>query len=72
MRILISNFYGDRDIYAELNLKEGKAGWKKSEPVDKVHIKYHPNNNITTYEYVLPNQIEKDVRSPESAVCVTK
>ena len=42
------------DGYAELNLKEDKPGWQKSEPVERVYVKYDSKNNILTHEDNLP------------------
>ena len=52
-------------------MEEDKPGWKKAEPVDRVYVKYDPKKNLPTHEYSLPNQIEKEIKSFSSAVCVT-
>ena len=56
----IAHFHDEQDIYAELNLKEDKPGWHNAKLVDKVYIKYDPNNNIPNHENIIPNQIEKE------------
>ena len=53
----ISHCHDEQDGYAELNLKEDKPGWQKAEPVERVYIKYDPNNNLPTHEANHPNQI---------------
>ena len=55
MGAFIASLHGDHDSYAELNLNEDKPGWKKYKPVERVYIKYHPNNNLPTHKYILPN-----------------
>ena len=67
----ISHCHDEQDGYAELNLKEDKPGWNKSEPVERVYVKYDPKNNIPTHEATLPNQIEKEAKSLTNAVYVT-
>ena len=52
-------------------MKEDKTGWQKVEPVDKVYVKYEPNNNLPTNEATLPNQIDKEVKALASYFCVT-
>ena len=39
--------------------------------MEKFYIKYDPNNNLPTPEDIIPNQIEKEFKALESAVCVT-
>ena len=53
----ISHCHYEHDVYAELNLKEDKPGWHKSEPVEKVYAKYDPKNNLPTHKATLPNHI---------------
>ena len=67
----VYNFHYDHDIYVELNLKEYKPCWQKAEPVERVYVKYDPNKNLTTHEYILPNQIEKEVNALARSLCVT-
>ena len=43
-------------------MKEDKPGWQKSEPVERVYVKYDSKNNILTHEDNLPNQREKEVK----------
>ena len=50
----ISNCHDEKDGYAELNLKEYKPGWQKAETVERVYVKYDPNNNLPTHKYTLP------------------
>ena len=45
----ISYCHDEHDTYAELNLKEDKPGWQKSEPVERVYVKYGPKNNLPTH-----------------------
>ena len=40
--------------------------------MDRDYIKYDPNKNLPTNEAILLNQIEKNVKALESAVCNTK
>ena len=37
-------------------MKEDKPGWQKAEPVERVYIKYDPNNNLPTLKDTLPNK----------------
>ena len=67
----IAHYHGDHDIYVDLNLKEDKTCWKKSEPVERVYIKYDPSNNLTTHEAILPDQRDKDIKALASTVYVT-
>ena len=67
----IDHFHDDNDSYAEINLKEDKPGWKKVEPVERVYVKYEPNNNLPTHECTTPNHREKEVKALASAVYVT-
>ena len=67
----IAHCHDEQDGYAELNLKEDKPGWQKAKPVERVNVKYDPNNNILTHKSILPNQREKEVKALTSAVCVT-
>ena len=66
----ISYFHDDNGGYSELNLKEDKTGSQKAEPVERVYVKYDPNNNLPTQKYTLPNQIYKESKKFASAVCV--
>ena len=59
------------DSYAELNLKEDNPGWYKSEPVERVYVKYDTKNNLPTHEDTFHNQRQKEVKALASAVCVT-
>ena len=59
----ISHCNYEQDGYAELNLKEDKPGWQKSEPVERVYVKYDPNNNLPNHEATLPNQREKEAKA---------
>ena len=52
-------------------MKENKPGWQKAEPVERVYVKYDPNNNLPTHEANLPNQREKEAKALTNAVCVT-
>ena len=52
----ISHCHGEYDSYAENNLKEYNPGWQKAEPVERVYIKYDPNNTLPTHEDIIPNQ----------------
>ena len=67
----IAHCHDEQDGYAELNLKEDKPGWKKSEPVERVYVKYDPKNNLPTHEATLPNQREKEAKSLTNDVFVT-
>ena len=67
----IVHFHDEQDGYAELNFKEDKPGWQKTEPVEIVYVKYEPKNNLPTHEATLPNHTEKEVKALASAVCVT-
>ena len=53
----IDHCYDEHDSYAELNLEEDKPGCQKAEPVERVYVKYDPNNNPPTHEATLPKQI---------------
>ena len=55
----------------DLNLKDDKPGWKKTKPVDRFYVEYDPKNKFPTNEATLHNQIENEVNSFTSAVCVT-
>ena len=44
----VAHCHDEQDGYAELNLKEDKPGWQKAEPVERVYVKYDPNNNPPT------------------------
>ena len=66
----IDHFHDEKDGYAQLNLKEDNPGWQKTNPVERVYVKYEPKKNLPTHEATLPNQIEKEVKSLKSAVCV--
>ena len=39
-------------------MKEDKPGWQKAEPVERVYVKYDPNNNLPNNKATLPNQRE--------------
>ena len=52
-------------------MKDNKLGWHKTEPVDRVNIKYDPKNNLPTHEAILPNHIDKDFKPLAISVCVT-
>ena len=52
-------------------MKEDKSGWKKAETVERVYIKYDPNDNLTIDETIIPNQRDKEVKALASAVCLT-
>ena len=67
----IAHFHDEQDGYAELNFKEENPDWKKAEPVQRVYIKYDPNENLPTYKDTLNKQIEKEFKALTSAVCVT-
>ena len=47
-------------------MKEDKTCWQKTEPVDRVYVKYDPKNNLPTHEANIPNQIEKEVKALEA------
>ena len=53
----IAHCHDDHYGYAELDLKEDKPGWQKSEPVERVYVKYDRKNNLPTHEATLPNHI---------------
>ena len=38
--------------------------------MEKVYIKYHPNNNLLTHEDILANKRYKDVKAPTRSVYV--
>ena len=59
--------HDDQDGYTELNLKEDKPGWQKAEPVERVYIKYDPNNNLPTHEATLPNRRSKEADSVQDS-----
>ena len=48
----ISHCHADNDSYAELNVKEENQVWKKSEPIERVCVKYIPKNKIPDNEKV--------------------
>ena len=52
-------------------MEEEKPSWEKVEPIERVYVKYDPKSNLPTHEAIIPNQIEKEVTSSASAVCVT-
>ena len=60
---LIYHFHDEHDSYIGINLKEYKTGWKKYKPMDRVYIKFYPNNNLPTHEVILPKKIEKDFKA---------
>ena len=66
----MGHFNDDSDIYAEINMKEHKPGWQISKPVERVHIKYNPKENLPTHKAILPNHIEKEVKTLNSDVWV--
>ena len=68
---LIAHCHDENDSYAENNLKGDKTGWKKTEPVEGVFIKYGPENRLLSPEYILPNQRYKGFKPLTSAVCFT-
>ena len=45
----IAHCHDEQDGYAELNLKEDKPGWQKAEHVERVYVKYDPNNNLPNH-----------------------
>ena len=49
---------------------EDNPGWEKAKPLERRYIKYEPKNNLPTHEYIVPNHIDKGLKSLESAVCV--
>ena len=55
----------------ELNLNEDKPGWQKDEHVERVYVKYDPNNNLPNHEATIPNQREKEFKVLASDVHVT-
>ena len=67
----IANCHDEHDSYEDINLKEDKPGWQKTEPVERVYVKYDPKNNLPTHKANLSNQREKEFKSFASAVCVT-
>ena len=67
----IAHCHDAHDGYAELNLNQENPGWQKAEPVERVYVKYDPNNNLPNHEATIPNQGEKEVKTLESAVCFT-
>ena len=58
----IAHCHDEQDGYAELNLKEDTPGWQKAEPVERVYVKYDPNNKLPTHGATLPNHIEKEAK----------
>ena len=62
-RIFMAHFHDDHDSYAELNLKEENPGCQKVKPVERVYVKYDPNNKLPTHEANLPNKREKEVKA---------
>ena len=67
----IAHCHDEHYSYAEFNLKNENPYWNKAEPVERVYIKYDPNNNLPSHEAILPNQREKEAKALESAVCGT-
>ena len=55
----------------EFDLKEDKPGWQNASPIERVYVKYDPNNNLPTHEVSIPNQRYQEVKALASAVCVT-
>ena len=54
------HFHDEDDSYEDLNLKEENTDWNKEKLVERVHIKYEPNNNLPTHENLITNQIFKE------------
>ena len=52
-------------------MKEDNPGWHKAEPVERVYIKYYPNNNFPTHEAIFCNHRYKEFKAMSSYVCVT-
>ena len=52
-------------------MKEDKPGWYKDKLVEKVYVKYDPNNNLPTNEATLHNQREKNIKELASDFFVT-
>ena len=52
-------------------MKEYKPGWKNTEPMERVYIKYDPNNNLPTHEAIIRNHIDKEANALEISLCVT-
>ena len=52
-------------------MKDDKPGWQKAEPIERVYVKYDPNNKLPTHEVTLPNQREKEAKALTNSVCVT-
>ena len=67
----ISHCHDELDGHAGLNLKEDKTGWQKAEPVERVYVKYEPNNNLPTHKATLLNHREKEIKALTSTDCVT-
>ena len=67
----IANCHDEHDSYEDINLKEDKPGWQKTEPVERVYVKYDPKKNLPTHEYTIHNHREKEVKELASAVCIT-
>ena len=68
---LIAHCNGDNYSYAYVKLKEDKPGCKKAEYVEMIYTKYQPSNTLPTHEYIIPNQIYKEIKEPEIYACVT-
>ena len=64
----ISHCRDYHDGYAEVILKDDKPGWQKSEPVERVYVKYDPNFNLPTDQATLTNQRDNKVKVFTSSV----
>ena len=53
--VFIAHCHDEHDSYVELILKKYNTGWNKAEPVERVYVKYDPENNLTTHEDTIPN-----------------
>ena len=53
---LIAHWQYEHDRYTELNLEEKNAGCRKAETLDRLYIKYEPNNNPPNPKYIIPNK----------------
>ena len=52
-------------------MKEDMPGWQKAKPVERVYVKYEPNNNLPTHEATLPNPREKEAKALTDSVIFT-
>ena len=66
----IAHFHDDNDRYTQLNLKDENPGQQKDEHMERVYIKYQPNEKLPTYEALLSNQIQKDIKALARTVYV--